>query len=149
MADLKVGDIVERVSGGEYGGIYEGDEGEVINTIDSSIHIWYNNTKGHGNGLYGHNRDNLKLVRSAPKSSGRPKKQKPIVKHMVIQESCNNHICTCDSYKEAISKRPDGDEVYNVYELVHVAKVENAPKVTRIRKVNVKVNAKAIAKKKA
>ena len=69
---------------------------------------------------------------------GKPYKQKPIVKHIVIQDDCNNQIGIYDSYKEAVSQLPDSDKCHTVYELVPVAKVQNAPKVTRLKLVSPK-----------
>ncbi len=136
MVEFKEGDVVERIER-FYMGMNVGDKGKISRVYESSVTI-----EGFGGG---HSKESLKLIKRAPEGS-KSSKPKPIIKHLVIQESCNNTLGTYDSYKEATSKVPDKGEVYDVYELVHVAKVENAPKVTRIKPV--KTKKKASIKKK-
>lgn len=132
---FEVGDKVKRIDGCHMG-MRRGDEG-IISEIAGNIISIRRFGEGHLSEMF-------ELVQKVKQTSGKPTKQKPIVKHVVIQESCTNTIGFYDSYKEATSKIPDKNEIYNVYELVHVAKVENAPKVTRIKPVKKK---KKVSKK--
>ena len=66
-------------------------------------------------------------------TKGRPKKAKPIDRHIVIQDDCDNSIKRTENYEDAIKEVPGKGETYTIYKMVPVAKVENAVKVTKIK----------------
>lgn len=67
---------------------------------------------------------------------GRPSKPKPVVKHVVLKDSCSNLIGFKDSYEAAleIAKPSASDGQFTVYKLVPVAtvKTETLTKVSKV-----------------
>lgn len=77
----------------------------------------------------------FKLVQDV-NSKIKPLKQQPIVKHVIVQDSCGNFIAFADSELAAITKAQNtSKENMTVYRLVEVAKVTTERKVTKVKPV--------------
>ena len=73
---------------------------------------------------------NLSLVK---KGSRRPKKEKPIVKYVVIEDSCNNFRSIWNSYEDAEMSAKGASANLSIYRLVKVAEVQSERKVIKVR----------------
>lgn len=66
-------------------------------------------------------------------AKGRKAKVVPVVKHVVIEDSCNNQHGTFNSYKEAEEKARSLSGNMTIYRLVEVSKITSTRKVTKVR----------------
>ena len=79
-------------------------------------------------------------------SKGRAKRVKPVVKHIILKDSCDNFETKTNNFKEAkdyLDKKLIR-EAYTIYELVPVARV--SPSI-KIEKLNIKAKPKRGKKK--
>ncbi len=64
---------------------------------------------------------------------GKPVKEKPIDRHIVMEDSCNNSQGVFNSYEDAVNKAKELSGKMTIYRLFEVAKVESQRKVTKVK----------------
>lgn len=125
--ECKIGDRVERVRGGQNSNMNIGTRGIIIKIYDKEQSV---DVKTDDEKVSNHDPINLDLISRREDTN---KKIKPIVKHIVLQDSCSNVVAQTDNYEDAIRQQPSRGETFTVYRLVPVAKLENTTKVTKIK----------------
>jgi hypothetical protein len=117
---FKVGDTVRRARGGSNDGVLVGDICKIVEMTNSGNDIRLNV------GTYKnfHAAINFDLVEEKTLS-------KPIL-HIVLNDVCNNFISIHNTYEDAVTKSVPMGNIYKVYKLVPVARLENETKVTPI-----------------
>ncbi len=77
---------------------------------------------------------------------GKPIKEKPVDKHIVVEDSCNNSQGIYNSYDDAVDHAKSLSGKMTVYRMAMVAIVQSERKVMRVRPV--KIDKKKKARKK-
>ncbi|KKL45803.1 hypothetical protein LCGC14_2351960 [marine sediment metagenome] len=82
--------------------------------------------------MNGH-KDRWDISKFVLSKEGKKVKAKPIDKHLVMEDSCNNSQGVYDSYEDAVSRAKGLSGKLTIYRLVEVARVESQRKVVRVR----------------
>ncbi len=75
--------------------------------------------------------------------AGKRIKEKPVDKHIVVEDSCNNSQGIYDSYDDAVDQAKSLSEKMVIYRMVRVATVQSERKVMRVRQVKITRKRKA------
>ena len=132
--EFKVGDIVKRKKEGmcgewerycgKFGSSLTGNYRVVgMNDFRNTLKIDMN---GHHEG--GWMVTNFELV-----ENGKVPKLKPVDKHIVMEDNCNNSQGVFNSYEDAVTHAKELSGKMTIYRLFEVAKVESQRKVTKVK----------------
>ena len=119
---FKVGDKVRRLNGYNCY-LNEGETGVVVDISNTQCGVRHDKDGYRGY----HNYENLELVKK-----GKAKKVRPIEKHCILIDSCDNYEAKFNSYKEAEEHAKGISSDVTIYKLVAVAKVKSQRQVRKV-----------------
>ena len=122
---FKVGDKVRRIGRDHIAGLNIGETGIVI-VLGGGITDVKSDKTGRSESHY---TEHLELVKK-----GKPIKVKPLDKHLVLIDSCQNFVGVKYSYKEAAELAKQQSEDCTVYKITEVANVKTIRSVKKIQK---------------
>lgn len=81
----------------------------------------------YGYGRYGPEKELVKLI------NDKPEPQKPVVKHVIVKDSCGNFMAFRDDEASAIEyAKSSGDDNITVYKMIEVAKIKSKRMVVKV-----------------
>ncbi|HDZ27925.1 hypothetical protein LCGC14_0862640 [marine sediment metagenome] len=123
------------------------DIGDKTPQYTEKPHLYFNENKtmgyGDGEGYFRESSSRELTAKEIIGGRGKPIKEKPVDKHIVVEDSCNNSQGIYDSYDDAVDQAKSLSEKMVIYRMVRVATVQSERKVMRVRQVKIARKRKA------